>query len=96
MSDTFEAVLGKAVLRAAAALDISEGELTRIVVDESAKRLFVKLYISLVALTGDDNSARSWMISENFVLAGRPFDLIGQPDGLEKVSHYLVSSQEWR
>ena len=96
MPDALEVLLEKAVSRAAAALDISEAVLTQVVVDEKSRRIFVKLYLSLVVITGDDNSARGWMNSENLALSGRPLDLIWQPGGLEKVSHYLMSFYEKR
>jgi uncharacterized protein (DUF2384 family) len=51
---------------------------------------FVRLFRSLDALTGsDDQSAMSWLRTENKDLGGRPIDLIKTVKGLAEVSNYV-------
>jgi hypothetical protein len=51
---------------------------------------FVRLFRSLDALTGsDDQSAISWLRTENKDLGGRPIDLIKTVKGLGEVSNYV-------
>ncbi|HJP69838.1 MAG TPA: antitoxin Xre/MbcA/ParS toxin-binding domain-containing protein [Sphingomicrobium sp.] len=51
---------------------------------------FVRLFRSLDALTGsDDQSAISWLSTENKDLGGRPIDLIMTVKGLAEVSNYV-------
>lgn len=51
---------------------------------------FVRLFRSLDALTGsDDSSAISWLHTENEDLGGRPIELIKTVKGLAEVSNYV-------
>lgn len=51
---------------------------------------FVRLFRSLDALTGsDDESAISWLTTENTDLGGRPIDRIKTVKGLAEVSNYV-------
>jgi hypothetical protein len=51
---------------------------------------FVRLFRSLDALTGsDDQSAISWLRTENKDLGGRPIDVIKTVKGLAEVSNYV-------
>jgi hypothetical protein len=52
--------------------------------------LFVRLFRSLDALIGsNDSAARRWLNGENRGLAGRPADLIRTTEGLVRVVQYL-------
>ena len=53
--------------------------------------LFVRLYIALDSITGDEKTARKWLISLNEGLNGKPLDLILSRDGLVHVVQYLES-----
>jgi transcriptional regulator with XRE-family HTH domain len=56
--------------------------------------LFVRLFRSLDALVGsNDSAARAWLRGENQGLAGRPIDLIGSAEGLVRVVQYLDSAR---
>jgi len=51
---------------------------------------FIRLFRSLDALTGsDDESAISWLTTENRDLGGRPIDRIKTVKGLTEVSNYV-------
>lgn len=51
---------------------------------------FIRLFRSLDALTGsDDESAISWLSTENADLGGRPIDRIKTVKGLAEVSNYV-------
>ena len=51
---------------------------------------FVRLFRSLDALTGsDDTSAVSWLNTQNKDLGGRPIELISSVRGLSEVSNYV-------
>lgn len=51
---------------------------------------FIRLFRSLDALTGsDDESAISWLNTENVDLGGRPIDRIKTVKGLAEVSNYV-------
>jgi hypothetical protein len=55
-------------------------------------QLFVRLFRSLDAITGgDDASSRSWIVSENLVLKGRPVELIKTIRGLTATVAYVDS-----
>lgn len=56
-------------------------------------RLFVRLFLSLASIVGDENTARQWLFSENRALNARPIDLIGHAEGLERVTCYLEDSR---
>lgn len=51
--------------------------------------LFVRLFRSLDAITGQGEAARAWLRSPNRALGAIPRDLIGEPEGLVRVVHYL-------
>jgi len=52
--------------------------------------LFVRLFRSLDALIGsNDSAARGWLNGQNQGLAGRPIDLIRSTEGLVRVVQYL-------
>ena len=54
--------------------------------------LFIRLYRSLDAIVGgDDSVARSWLINPNSVLDGKPVELIQSVHGLNNVIQYLDS-----
>ncbi len=55
--------------------------------------LFVELYQSLLAVTGDEQNAKIWLCSENRGLSGRPRDLIVCRTGLEQVVQYLAATR---
>jgi uncharacterized protein (DUF2384 family) len=51
---------------------------------------FVRLFRSLDALTGsDDQSAISWLSTNNIDLGGRPIELITSVKGLAEVTNYV-------
>jgi uncharacterized protein (DUF2384 family) len=52
--------------------------------------LFIRLYRSLDAIAGGDESvAGAWLSNPNLALDGRPFDLIQSVSGLTNVIQYL-------
>ena len=51
--------------------------------------LFVRLFRSLDAITGQGEAAQAWLRSPNRALGAVPKDLIGEPEGLVRVVHYL-------
>ena len=53
--------------------------------------LFVRLYLALNSITGDEKTARKWLISQNEGLNGKPIDLILSRDGLVHVVQDLES-----
>jgi hypothetical protein len=56
--------------------------------------LFVRLYRSLDAIVGgDETAARKWMKSGNLALNGAPIDLIQKVYGLTHVVQYLDSKR---
>lgn len=55
--------------------------------------LFVRVFRSLDSIVGTEQAARSWLLSENRALNGRPIDLIRQTEGLVRVVHYLDASR---
>lgn len=52
-------------------------------------QLFIRLFLSLQALIGDDQMARAWIHDQSKDLAGRPIDLVAQKEGLSKVVRYV-------
>jgi uncharacterized protein (DUF2384 family) len=52
--------------------------------------LLVELYRSLLALVGNEQSAKIWISSKNRNLSSRPRDLITCRTGLEQVVQYLA------
>lgn len=56
--------------------------------------LFVRLFRSLDALIGsNDSAARLWLNGENRGLPGRPIELIRSTEGLVRVLQYLDSAR---
>jgi transcriptional regulator with XRE-family HTH domain len=51
-------------------------------------RLFVRLFRSLDALWGHEDSARLWLASENRALGARPKDLVRSVEGMVRVVAY--------
>ena len=51
--------------------------------------LFVRLYIALDSITGDERIARKWLKSPNEGLNGKPMHLILSNEGLLRVVQYL-------
>jgi transcriptional regulator with XRE-family HTH domain len=55
--------------------------------------LFVRLYRSLDAIWGREESARKWLRSPNTALHAPPVELIGSIQGLVRVVGYLDSAR---
>lgn len=55
--------------------------------------LFVRLYRSLDALWGHEETARRWLASENVALAGVPRALVRSVEGLVRVVAYLDAAR---
>src|SRR5271170_6721337 len=56
--------------------------------------LFVRLFRSLDALIGsNDSAARAWLNGENRGLIGRPIELIRSTEGLVRVVQYLDAAR---
>jgi transcriptional regulator with XRE-family HTH domain len=56
--------------------------------------LFVRLFRSLDAITGSNDSAsRDWLRSDNRALGARPVDLIRSTEGLVRAVHYLDAAR---
>jgi hypothetical protein len=56
--------------------------------------LFVRLFRSLDALIGsNDSAARAWLNGENGGLTGRPIELIRSTEGLVRVVQYLDAAR---
>ena len=56
--------------------------------------LFVRLFRSLDAIVGsDDSAARAWLRSENHALGGVPLTLIREPAGLVRTVDYLDAAR---
>jgi hypothetical protein len=56
--------------------------------------LFVRLFRSLDAIVGsDDTAAQAWLRSENSALGGVPLDLIRDPAGLVRTVDYLDAAR---
>lgn len=51
--------------------------------------LFVRLYRSLDAIADHEAAARTWLRGPNHALGAAPADLLGNPEGLVRVVHYL-------
>jgi uncharacterized protein (DUF2384 family) len=97
-------LLGLTQRDVAAALGISEATTSRMFAGkyhlsrERAKEwelalLLVRLYRSLDALWGHEDSARSWLTSENLALGGRPVDLMRTVEGMVRVVAYLDAAR---
>ena len=55
--------------------------------------LFVRVFRSLDSIVGNEETARTWLKSQNFALRGRPIDLICNTEGLVRVTQYLDASR---
>jgi Protein of unknown function (DUF2384) len=56
--------------------------------------LFVRLFRSLDAIVGsDDTAARAWLRSSNLALGGVPLELIRDPAGLVRTVDYLDAAR---
>jgi uncharacterized protein (DUF2384 family) len=88
----------------AATLGISEATASRLFAGkyllspERAKewelaRLFVRMFRSLDALWGHEETARDWLTSPNLALAGRPGDLLRSVEGMVRVVAYLDAAR---
>ena len=55
--------------------------------------LFVRLFRSLDALWGHEETARKWLASENLALGGPPLALLGSIEGLVHVVDYLDNAR---
>jgi transcriptional regulator with XRE-family HTH domain len=56
-------------------------------------RLFVRMFRSLDALWGHEETAREWLASNNLALAARPKDLLHTVEGLVRVVAYLDAAR---
>jgi len=56
-------------------------------------RLLVRMFRSLDALWGHEETARLWLASNNLALAARPKDLLRSVEGLVRVVAYLDSAR---
>jgi len=88
----------------AAALGISEATASRLFAgkyllsQDRAKEwelalLLVRLFRSLDALWGHEDTARTWIASENLALAARPRDLLRSVEGMVRVVAYLDAAR---
>ena len=88
----------------AAALGVSEATASRLFAGkyllspDRAKewelaRLLVRLFRSLDALWGHEDTARTWLSSENLALAARPRDLLRSVEGMVRVVAYLDAAR---
>ena len=88
----------------AAALGISEATTSRLFAGkyllspERAKewelaRLLVRMFRSLDALWGHEETARLWLASPNTALAARPQDLLRSVEGMVRVVAYLDAAR---
>ena len=56
-------------------------------------RLFVRMFRSLDALWGHEETARQWLASDNLALAARPKDLLRSVEGMVRVVTYLDAAR---
>lgn len=56
-------------------------------------RLFIRMFRSLDALWGHEETAREWLASNNLALAARPKDLLHTVEGLVRVVAYLDAAR---
>jgi transcriptional regulator with XRE-family HTH domain len=87
-----------------AALGVSEATVSRLfkgkylLSPERAKdwelaRLLVRMFRSLDALWGHEETARTWLASHNLALAARPKDLLRSVEGMVRVVTYLDAAR---
>lgn len=97
-------LLGLTQRDVAAALGISEATTSRLFASkymlspDHAKEwelalLLVRLFRSLDALWGHEESARLWLTSHNIALGGRPQDLLRSVEGMVRVVAYLDAAR---
>jgi transcriptional regulator with XRE-family HTH domain len=97
-------LLGLTQRDVATALGISEATTSRLFAGkyllspEHAKEwelalLLVRLFRSLDALWGHEDSARLWLASDNTALGGRPRDLLRTVEGMVRVVAYLDAAR---
>jgi len=55
--------------------------------------LLVELFVSLLAIAGNEQNAKIWLSSKNRGLSSRPRDLITCRTGLEQVVRYLAAAR---
>ena len=88
----------------AAALGVSEATASRLFAGkyllspDHAKewelaRLLVRMFRSLDALWGHEETARTWLASDNLALAARPRDLLRSVEGMVRVVAYLDAAR---
>ena len=88
----------------AAALGVSEATASRLFAGkyllspDRAKewelaRLFVRMFRSLDALWGHEETARQWLASPNIALAAQPRDLLRSVEGMVRVVAYLDAAR---
>ena len=53
----------------------------------------MRLFRSLDALWGHEDTARTWLSSENLALAARPRDLLRSVEGMVRVVAYLDAAR---
>lgn len=56
-------------------------------------RLLVRMFRSLDALWGHEETARTWLASNNLALAARPKDLLRSVEGMVRVVTYLDAAR---
>ena len=56
-------------------------------------RLLVRMFRSLDALWGHEETARTWLSSDNLALAARPKDLLRSVEGMVRVVAYLDAAR---
>jgi len=56
-------------------------------------RLLVRIFRSLDALWGHEETARTWLASTNLALAARPKDLLRSVEGMVRVVTYLDAAR---
>lgn len=56
-------------------------------------RLLVRLFRSLDALWGHEETARAWLAGDNLALAARPRDLVRSVEGMVRVVSYLDAAR---
>ena len=87
-----------------AALGVSEATVSRLFAgkyllspDRSKEwelaRLLVRMFRSLDALWGHEETARTWLASNNLALAARPKDLLRSVEGMVRVVAYLDAAR---
>jgi transcriptional regulator with XRE-family HTH domain len=97
-------LLGLSQRRVAEILGISDATTSRLFAGkytlsrERAKEwelalLFVRLFRSLDALWGHEDSARNWLESSNLALGAAPVELLSTVQGLVRVVSYLDSAR---